>query len=38
MGEITAPMPYCEASVSSFDANFSLKCVKTGAPDNLSLS
>ena len=33
MCEITAPMPYCEASVSSFNGNFSLKCVKMGALD-----
>ena len=38
MCEITAPMPYCEASVSSFSGNVSLKCVKTGTLDSLSLS
>ena len=37
MCKITTPMPYCEASVSSFNANFSLKRVKTSALDNLSL-
>lgn len=35
---ITASMPYCEASVSSFNGNFSSKCVKTGALDNLCFS
>ena len=38
MCEITTPMPWCKVSVSSFNANFSLKRVKTSALDNLSLS